>query len=290
MPLPSHQLDAFFAVAETSSFSRAAERLHVTQPALSQRVQHLESEIGKRLFLRGPGGVKLTEAGRRLLRYCQAQRALEAELVSDLAADAGPGIGGVVRIAGFSSVTRSCVVPSLAETFRAHPRLSIEVVVRELPEVESLLLRGAADFAVLDHPIERPDVEHELVGHEELVLVQSTRHRERDDVYLDHEPGDTTTMQFLRRAEKRGQVRLEHVARSFMNDVYGILDGVAHGYGRAVVSRHLLAGVPNVHLVPGFRTTTSPVLVHWFRQPAYTKAHEAVKKALLHGIGRALRG
>src|SRR3954452_21561821 len=118
MPLPAHQLDAFHAVAATGSFSKAATRLHVTQPALSQRIQQLESELKKRLFVRSPAGVTLTDAGSRLLRYCQVQRALEAELLGDLTVDGQAGgeleLSGTVRIAAFSSVARSCVLPAIA--------------------------------------------------------------------------------------------------------------------------------------------------------------------------------
>src|SRR5690242_467412 len=120
MALPAHQLDAFHAVAATGSFSRAAARLHVTQPALSQRIQQLETELKKRVFVRSPSGVKLTEAGSRLLRYCQVQRALEAELLEDLTVDgtSGPELSGNLRIAAFSSVARSCVLPAVAPLFR----------------------------------------------------------------------------------------------------------------------------------------------------------------------------
>lgn len=282
--LPSHQLEAFWAVAETKSFSRAAERLHVTQPALSQRIAGLEGGLERKLFVRGAGGVRLTDAGARLLRYCQTQRALEAEMLSDLAADAGVGLGGAIRVVGFSSVVRSCVVPAMAEVFRANPRLSVELMVREMDDVADVFSRGAAEMALIDRAIERPDVEHELVGHEELVLVESTKHRTRDDVYLDHDPRDPTTLTFLRRGGKRAT----HVARSFFADIYGILDGVANGYGRAVVSKHLASDRKDLRIVPGQKPTRSPVYLCWFRQPAYTRAHESVRAALAEGVARAL--
>ncbi len=282
--LASHQLEAFWAVAETKSFSRAAERLHVTQPALSQRIQGLEGDLERKLFVRGAGGVRLTEAGARLLRYCQTQRALEAEMLSDLAADEGEGLGGAMRIVGFSSVVRSCVVPALADVFRENARLSIELMVREMDEVADVFARGAAEMALIDRAIERPDVEHELVGHEELVLVESTQHRARDHVYLDHDPRDPTTLAFLRRGGKRAT----HVARSFFSDIYGILDGVAHGYGRAVVSRHLVAARTDVRIVRGHAPSRSAVYLCWFRQPSYTRAHDAVRTALAKGVSRAL--
>ena len=138
MPLAAHQLDAFHAVAATGSFSRAAARLHVSQPALSQRIQQLETELKKRLFVRSPSGVSATEAGTRLLRYCQVQRALEAELLDDLTAS-GHGateleLSGTLRIAAFSSVARSRVLPAVAPLFHANPRLAFDVSVREITQ------------------------------------------------------------------------------------------------------------------------------------------------------------
>src|SRR5919205_167880 len=160
MALPAHQLDAFHAVAATGSFSRAAARLHVTQPALSQRIQQLETELKKRLFVRSPSGVTLTDAGSRLLRYCQVQRALEAELLDDLTVDGHGGsteleLSGTLRIAAFSSVARSCVLPAVAPLFRANPRLAVDVSVGEMQEIAALLAQGAVDFALLDHVFER---------------------------------------------------------------------------------------------------------------------------------------
>src|SRR5262249_54594072 len=120
--LSALQLDAFYAVARTLSFTRAARELHVTQSALSQRIKNLEGELTCRLFVRSPAGVACTEAGQRLLRYCQTKAALESELVSELGAAPAEGLGGTVRVAAYSSVVRSAVLPALAPMLRAHPR------------------------------------------------------------------------------------------------------------------------------------------------------------------------
>ncbi len=84
MSLSSLHLDAFFAAAQSLNFSRAARDLHITQSALSQRVKALEEDLGLTLFVRLPRGVQLTEAGERLLRYCQARSSLESELIEHL--------------------------------------------------------------------------------------------------------------------------------------------------------------------------------------------------------------
>jgi DNA-binding transcriptional LysR family regulator len=287
MPLSAHQLDAFHAVAETGGFSKAAKRLGVTQPALSQRIQQLEGELKRRLFVRSPTGVSVTDAGARLLRYCEAQRALESEVLDDLAVDSIAGgakrelseLSGTVRIASFSSVGRSCVLPALASVFRENPRLIIDFTVKEIHELEPMLGQGSAELVILDHVVPRPDVEAVPLGFEELVLVESKKLRTRDDVYLDHDPDDTTTLKFL----GRNNVKTRYVRRSFFDDIYGVLDAAKEGYGRAVVPKHLLLigdYQDSLRVVPDMRATRSPVVMHHFRQPSYTRAFDAVTQAL----------
>ncbi|MCU0687414.1 MAG: LysR family transcriptional regulator [Polyangiaceae bacterium] len=280
MYLASHRLEAFHAVARARSFSQAARELCVTQPALSQRVRLLESELGQALFSRSPGGVELTEAGRRLMRYCEAQRALEDELVDDLTPAPQAGFGGSVRVAGYSSIVRSAVLPALAALFREHPRLQADVAVREMRELAGVLERGGADFVLLDRTHEAPGLEHVPLGHEELVLVESSVHRTRDGVYLDHDPDDQTTLRFLR--QRRALPR--RVERSFFDDIYGVLEGVAHGFGRAVVPRHLLTPGMPVRVVSGVRPARAPVVLHAHRRASRPRAHEAAREALVRGV------
>jgi DNA-binding transcriptional LysR family regulator len=288
MTLPAHQLDAFHAVAETGGFSRAAKRLGVTQPALSQRIQQLEGELKRRLFVRSPAGVTVTEAGARLLRYCEAKRALESEVLEDLAVESDQlttgtsELSGTLRVAAFSSVARSCVLPSVAPVFRDNPRLIIEFSVRETGELEGLLGQGSSELVILDRIVPRPDVDHVMLGSEELVLVESARLRARDDVYLDHDPEDKTTLRFL----GRNGVKTRYVKRSFFDDVYGVLDAAVEGFGRAVVPRHLLIGsiADQLRVIPDMKPSRSPVVMHYFRQPSYTRAHSAVREALTAGV------
>jgi DNA-binding transcriptional LysR family regulator len=288
MALAAHQLEAFHAVAETGGFSKAAKRLGVTQPALSQRIQALETELKRRLFVRSPSGVTVTDAGARLLRYCEVQRALESEVLEDLAVEEPKGkadLSGTVRVAAFSSIARSCVLPAMADVFRQSPRLIVDFSVREMSELEALLGQGSTELVLLDHAALRPDIEHVAIGHEELVLVES-RTGAREDVYLDHDPDDTTTLEFL---GKNG-VKTRYVRRSFFDDVYGVLDAAALGFGRAVVPRHMLVGVygDELRVVPHMKPTRSPVVLHHFRQPSYTRVHEAVRAAILTGVPKLL--
>jgi DNA-binding transcriptional LysR family regulator len=282
--LSSLQLDAFHAVARNLSFSRAAKELHVTQSALSQRVKKLEEELGQLLFVRGVGGLALTETGLRLLRYCQTRAALEAEVVAELAPAKSPSLVGTVRVAGYSSVMRSVILPAIAPVFRDHPKLNAAINVREMTQLESMLARAAADFVLLDHVLERDGVEHEKLGDEELVLVESTQHDERREVYLDHDPDDETTIRFLRRSRSH----MGRIQRSFLDNIYGLIDGTVLGMGRAVLPRHLLSEDMPLRIVSGHKPIHVPVVLHYWKQPAYSRVHDAVVVALREGVARTL--
>jgi len=69
-----HHLKVFLAVAETGAISAGAERLHISQPAVTREIRELEGRLGLPLFDRQPRGVTLTEAGQRLLAYAEARR------------------------------------------------------------------------------------------------------------------------------------------------------------------------------------------------------------------------
>lgn len=284
MSLPSRELDAFLAVARCLNFSRAAKELHVTQSALTQRIQNLEEALGLTLLVRNPRGATPTPAGERLLRYCQARSGLEAELLSDLGGQKDKGLGGTLRLAAYSTVLRSVIIPALAPLLRANPGLQplfIEAELRDLPE---RLLLGAVDYIVIDRPSPRGDFETLWLGEEENVLVASKEHVPPTDVFLDHDPEDSTTSDFLRLQDQTAP----SYRRGFYDDIYGIVDGVAHGLGRAVIPRHLAKAEPRLKVVKGFESLKASVLLQHFKQPFYTRLHEAVVTALTKNAPRLL--
>jgi len=107
----------FHVLAETLNFSRAAERLHIAQPALSVSIQKLETELGTRLFDRTPTGVSLTASG--VAALVEARRLLyHGEQLLRTARDAAEGTGGRLRI-GFVGSAIHGLLPSLIPRFRA---------------------------------------------------------------------------------------------------------------------------------------------------------------------------
>jgi DNA-binding transcriptional LysR family regulator len=275
--IPSAHLDAFTELARTLHFSRAAQALHITQSALSQRIQKLEAELGTVLLVRGRGGVQLTETGERLLRYCHLKNRLEEEATGFLKTPHNRELAGMVRLAAYSSVLRSVILPALAPLFRENSRLRCELKSYEVGDLPGVLQRGQADFAILDHPWEHANVEVVSLGEEEYVAIESKKHKTSETHFLDNDSADVVTQTFFR-AESRKGPPLE---RSFLGDGYAILDGVRLGLGRAVMPRHLVRNDKSIRILPSFKSYKTGVYLHYYRQSFYSLLHEAVRKALL---------
>lgn len=282
--MSSLQLDAFFAAARARNFSQAANDLHITQSALSQRIKALEKELGLTLFTRLPRGVQLTEAGERLLRYCQARFSMEHEVVEQLTSTAS-GLGGMLRIAGYSSIVRSVLVPAIAPLLRDHPNVQAHVQNAEIRELPELLLTGNVDFIVTDTLLQRADIETIELGEEEYVLCESTKAGGADR-YLDHDPSDTTTHRFLTNQSRS----VPDYRRAFMDEIYAVIDGVAAGLGRAVISRHLIARDRRIKVLTRYRSMVVRVLLQHHKQPYYTSLQRATIAALVERCPDLLRG
>jgi DNA-binding transcriptional LysR family regulator len=133
--MDTRQLAAFVAVVERRSFSQAAERLGVTQPAVSLQVRALEKRLGTQLLDRSGRRVEPTEAGLRLYRGAQRLLSLEEQLLDELAGEGGGELGGELQL-GASTGPAAIVVPLLLCEFRrAHPGVKISLTVSDTQSV-----------------------------------------------------------------------------------------------------------------------------------------------------------
>ena len=162
-------LEGLVAAAEQRSISRAAERLYLSQPALTSRIQALERELGASLLVRNGRGVELTEIGKAFLPY--ARRALEA--VDDgrqLTQQLRDGLAGTLTIAAARALS-TYVLPPLLKRFRAaHPGIHIAVRTGHPDDVLALVLRDEADLG-LACEVSHPELVATEIMDDELVLV-----------------------------------------------------------------------------------------------------------------------
>ena len=274
-------------LARELNFSRAAEALHITQPALTKRIQSLEETLGQPLFVRLHGGLELTESGRVLQRYGATMEHHEAELLANLVGGGGEqALGGFFRIASFSSALRSVIVPALGTLLRAHPRLSCQTFKTEVNELHDWLTDGKVDFVVSLSECERMGVDNVQIGVERNVLIESARYSGREDCYIDHEPRDNFTEKFF--LSQTGAT-VPKMLRAYFDDIYGLIDAVSEGIGRAVVPVHLVKPEHQVRAVPGYRPFEVPVLLQFHKQPYYTRLQRAVIDTLSNECPALLR-
>jgi DNA-binding transcriptional LysR family regulator len=164
----------FVAVADEQSFTRAAERLHISQPPLSRQIQDLEEELGTALFERGSRPLKLTEPGRFF--YTHAARLLEQ------AAQAARATRRVARmdrrlVIGFVGSTMYGAMPRLVRLFRAE-RPQIEIALEEMSTIDQIeaLKSGRIDVGFGRIRLDDPMIKRELLREERLVVAIPQEH------------------------------------------------------------------------------------------------------------------
>jgi DNA-binding transcriptional LysR family regulator len=141
-------LRAFALVADQGSFSAAAEKLHLTQPAVSKRIALLEQHLGSTLFDRIGRSVSLTEAGRALLPHARAieREVLAAEQsVRDLAGE----ISGRLRLATSHHIGLHRLPPVLSSFSRNYPEVDIDIDFMDSEQAYELIAQGAVELAVV---------------------------------------------------------------------------------------------------------------------------------------------
>jgi DNA-binding transcriptional LysR family regulator len=168
------QVQAFVTVAREGSVSRAAERLFVTQPALTARLQGLERNLGASLFLRTSRGMRLSEAGHAFLPY--AVRALETLDDGRSQVDALERGGGGQLAVGAAPAVSTYILPLLLTRFAAtHPRIAVSVKTGHSEEILAQVLAEQVDVGLV-RALRHPDIESTLLYEDRLVLVVMPDH------------------------------------------------------------------------------------------------------------------
>lgn len=276
MKIPSHQLEAFVTVAQMGHFTQAAKKLNVTQSALSQRILNLEEFLQTTLFIRERSGLRLTAKGEELLRYCHIQQQLENEFISELNEPTSALFKATLRIAGFSSVARSLIVPALAPLVKKN-EVQLHLFTRELRELGALLTSAEVDYLITDQKSENKSIESVFLGYEENVMICAKGEKKQPIQWiLDHDELDDVSMKY----QKINRISSKKLHKRYLDDVYGLIDGVRHGLGVAIVPLHMIKMYDDLDIVSGEKILFTEVWLHFFNQPYYTKLHQGVVEAI----------
>jgi DNA-binding transcriptional LysR family regulator len=168
-------LTTFLEVARQKSFSRAAEKLHVTQPSISAQIRALESHLGQRLLDRGGGKVTLTAAGKAFQPFAE-QSLIQLKQVRLTLADMERTPRGSLTISANDS-TALYVLPVLIGKFKKqYPKVALNIVRAERSKTLELVLSREVEFGIVSLPVRDPRLHVELIHEDRLVLVVPAGH------------------------------------------------------------------------------------------------------------------
>src|SRR5580704_15451961 len=168
------QLETFLAVAQERSFSRAAARLHRTQPAVSQAIAKLEAELGEVLLERSSRDGTLTDAGEVLREYAQKLLNLRAESMAALA-ELRELHRGRLNLAA-NEYTCLYLLPLRDEFRRRNPRIKVAVQRALASRISDEVLMHSVEFGVLSFRPDDAQVRSMVVYRDELMLVANPKH------------------------------------------------------------------------------------------------------------------
>jgi DNA-binding transcriptional LysR family regulator len=175
--MDTRQLAAFCAIVERKSFSEAAERLGVTQPAVSQQIRSLEERLGQQLLDRSGRRVEPTEAGRRLYRSAQRLLAQERQLLEDVAGEAEGPLHGQLAM-GASTGPGGTVVPVLlCEFAEANAEVTVDLSISDTQTIVDRVARRELELGVVGATPRNRSVAYEPFFRDEVVLVCPADHR-----------------------------------------------------------------------------------------------------------------
>lgn len=249
--MADRRLQVFHTVARHLSFTKAAEQLSMTQPAVTFQIKQLEEQFNARLFDRSHGKIALTPAGRLVMDYAERILGMSDEMEQRVAELTG-AMGGPLLL-GASLTVAQYILPRILGEFKAlHPQVHAHMTVGNSEMIESRVADHALDLGLIESPSHLPSLRTEPCCEDELVLICAPSHRFAalarvapgqlaGEPYVNRELGSGTreyTDQYLRQCS----VALEDLNVVMeLGSIEAIKGLVETGLGVAIVSRATVA-------------------------------------------------
>jgi LysR family transcriptional regulator, chromosome initiation inhibitor len=307
MTIDYAQLAALAAVVGEGSFERAAQRLHVTPSAVSQRIRQLEERIGAVLVQRGTP-CTATPAGLPLLRHAERVALLEADLAAALpglarSRGAAPALRSTLRIAVNADSLATWFVPALAHFAHEQPQVQLDLVLEDQDHALDLLRRGEVLAAVTSSAAPVQGCNSHALGRLRYVAAASPAFAKRwfaqgvDALSLAAAPclvfnrKDALQARWLQRVTRRGGARAVQPPCHWLPSAQGFVDaalaGIGWGMNPLPLAQPHLAARRLVELVPD---QAIDVALHWQASRLALPALQALGRAVLAAAQTELRG
>ncbi len=170
--MESFRLKVFRSVATHLSFTKAANELFITQPAISKNIQSLEKELGLRLFSRIGNKIHLTSAGKVLLDYSNRLFKMQIELDNKLNSFKKEKTG-IIRIGASTTIAQYIIAKVLAKFYKQFPSVKIFMISGNSEKIAAALLKGEIDLGIVEGKVKSSDIHYTRFISDELVAVVS---------------------------------------------------------------------------------------------------------------------
>jgi len=243
MSINLHHLRLFTAVVDQGGFTKAAQALHLSQPAISKSLNELERQLHLKLLDRSGRSIRLTDAGRLL--HARGRELFGVERIAERELRELRGLKrGALRVAASTTIATYMLPPVLGRFRTRHPAVRLRIASANTRTVLKMLLESRVDVALVEGPISHPRVEVRPWMQDELVVIAPPHHPaaarpvEIHELpsfpFLVREPGSGTRVVGQRALARHG-VRLTNTMR--IGGTEAIKQAVASGLGLAIVSR-----------------------------------------------------
>lgn len=245
--MADRRLQVFHAVARQLSFTKAAEVLFMTQPAVTFQIKQLEEHFNTRLFDRGHGRISLTPAGELVLSYAEKILGLSNEMDVRLSEITGE-IGGALLV-GASTTIADFLLPRILGEFRSkYPNVQPRLIVANSESIETRVAEHAIDIGFIESPSHLPNLQTAVCCEDELQVICSpkfplarlkevTPQHLVDHPFISREPG-SGTREFTEVYLRRNGVDSERMMPVMeMGSPLALLEVVETGLGYAIASR-----------------------------------------------------
>jgi DNA-binding transcriptional LysR family regulator len=278
MSLLDPRLEAFMAIVDSGTVHGASSALGLTQTGITQRIRSLESKLSTTLFIRSRTGMKLTEEGESLRRYCLGALEIEAQTV--------PHVGNAatkqtieVTVAGPTSIMSARILPNCFTLYKKYPNLLLHFRLYEEEDRIELLKKGIVDLAIVSPDEVRLEMDSKIIKPDRYVLVASSKWKGRrlqniieEERIINFHEKDETTLRYLKKYDLAKSARKDRI---FANTNFAVISMVKEGIGygtltEEVASSHLAQG--DLVMLNSKQALENPQAIAWYprkQMPAY---------------------
>ena len=242
MSLLSANLRAFLAIVKQGTVHGAAADLRLTQTGVTQRIRALEKELATTLFLRSRKGMKLTQEGEALLRYCHGANDLEGETLSQIQ-KSGSERPVFVNLAGPTSVMTARITDLCLGIYEKWPQLQLNFMITDSPVRIHMVRTGEAAMAIVPPEQVPNEMDSKMLKPDKYILVASAKWKGRrladileNERVIDFDESDPTSLYYLK---KFGLISQLKRPRLFANNNEVIINLFRHGVGFGTLTQEI---------------------------------------------------